>query len=189
MNLQTPLGAPEYDERGGYSRSLLATAARAARAYDGDSEQPAAEPAAPTALAAATEPTAAQPAAPPAAIAAPTAAAFDESGWRAEYAADARLRTEFGAEANYIAFKRAESQGRIRYMRRSNGAPAVTTTPPPATLPATAAQPADPDSGLRSLYRADAKLQQEFRSEANFIAFKKAEAAGRVKICRGRVNS
>jgi hypothetical protein len=66
MNLQTPLGAPEYDERGGgYSRSLLATAARAARAYDGDSEQPAAEPAAPTAPTA-TEPAAAQPAAAPA---------------------------------------------------------------------------------------------------------------------------
>lgn len=59
----------------------------------------------------------------------------------------------------------------------------------PASLPA----PAQPGEGLhgaakwKAEYAADAKLQGEFRSEEGYVAFRKAEAAGRVKVLRQRV--
>lgn len=62
----------------------------------------------------------------------------------------------------------------------------------PANGPASD-KPAAPGAGLegeakwKAQYAADAKLQGEFRSEGNYIAFKKSEAAGLVRIARGKV--
>lgn len=41
-----------------------------------------------------------------------------EDGWRAEYAASSELKSEFATATDYVAFKRAESGGKVKILRR-----------------------------------------------------------------------
>jgi hypothetical protein len=40
-----------------------------------------------------------------------------EAKWKAEFAADAKLRDEFSSEGSYLAYKRGEAAGRVRIVR------------------------------------------------------------------------
>jgi hypothetical protein len=50
----------------------------------------------------------------PLAAVAPAPALAGEARWKAEYAASPALQKEFGGEAGYLAFRRADTSGRIR---------------------------------------------------------------------------
>jgi hypothetical protein len=48
----------------------------------------------------------------------PHAALNGEALWKAEYASSADLQAEFGSEANFLAFKRADARGGIKLMSK-----------------------------------------------------------------------
>lgn len=48
--------------------------------------------------------------------AAATSVAQTPEGWKAEYAASAALQAEFGSEAGYLGFKKAEAGGKVRIL-------------------------------------------------------------------------
>jgi hypothetical protein len=162
-------------------RSMLAAVWAAAHADDETREAQQAQPttAAPTPAMPLT-PTPAQPAKKPG------EGLQGEAKWKAEYGADATLQDEFRSPATYVAFRKAESEGRVRILAPAAARAALT----PVSAQAAQAQPAmdlQGEAKWKAEYAADAALQGEFRSEGAYVAFRKAEAAGKVRILRPQV--
>lgn len=86
------------------------------------------------------------------------------------------LQAEFGGDVkSYIAFKMAESQGRIK------GRSGETKSPVSVSGAAVGDEVA-----LRQEFAESADLQAEYGGDVDaYVAFEKAEAAGRAKVCSG----
>lgn len=50
----------------------------------------------------------------------PLAGLTGEALWKAEFSGSAELQAEFGSEAGYLAFKRAEANGRVRILNKKS---------------------------------------------------------------------
>jgi hypothetical protein len=136
----------------------------------------------------------------PAAHVAQPAPHSTRDAWAAEWDASEILQAEFDERADYVAFKAAEAGGRIRFLgslpNRAQGAahvpPSVATTPPvqaksdavSAPPAAMIAQPVTPSTrdAWAAEWDASEVLQAEFDERADYVAFKAAEAGGRIRL-------
>ena len=101
-----------------------------------------------------------------------------EEQLKQEFSASADLQVEFGGDVkSYVAFKRAESQGRVK------GHLGETKSSVPASG---AGAEAGDEEALKQEFSASADLQAEFGGDVTaYLKFKKVEAAGRAKMCSG----
>jgi len=98
----------------------------------------------------------------------------DEAEWAARYGGDVQLQTEFGNLAAFLAFKRGEQAGRVA--DALSGCHHSVRRPP---------NEGDGEESWRAAYANSSELQVEFGSVGAFVAYKRAERAGQVNICRG----
>jgi hypothetical protein len=110
-----------------------------------------------------------------------------EAGLKKEFAASADLQAEFGNdEAAYVAFKKAESAGRVGIFKKGTSEPGQSED----DLSGGGQQlSADFEAGLKKEFAESADLQSEFGGKVEYyIAYRKAMAAGRVgHIVMGKV--
>lgn len=106
--------------------------------------------------------------------------AIDETKLKIEFEGNSDIQAEFGGDVKaYIAFKLAESEGRIG--GRLGGLKSSVHANPTEIGPG----PGDEESWKQE-FSASADLQREYGNDVtSYLAFKKAEAAGRAKLCSG----
>ena len=103
----------------------------------------------------------------------------DEQKLKAELEASKDLQIEFGGDAvAYVAYMQAAAEGRVRSLSGGMKSSVVPVSGPgPAAVD---------DEALKQEFSASADLQSEFGNDVNsYIAFKKANVAGRTKVCSG----
>lgn len=90
------------------------------------------------------------------------------------WANDPATRAEFAdSESTYLAYRRAEAQGRVRTLgARPAGAAAVVSN-------------ATPKAEAESIWANDASIRAAFLSKEDFLAYHRAAAAGRVRVAGG----
>ena len=104
-------------------------------------------------------------------------AEIDVAALSRAFAASAGLQREFGSAGMYIAFKKAEARGAVRIYGKKSSAP-------PAGRAATAGEDLDAvERRARADFRSLPGLRLEFSRVNQYVAFKRAEAAGKVRIC------
>lgn len=101
---------------------------------------------------------------------------IDETALKVRFAASADLQSEFGGDVKaYIAFKLAESQGRIRGLK--SNVPVHTSSAEPGPGPA-----AVDEAELKKEFSAmSADQQAEFGDVESYISYKIADAKGQVR--------
>ena len=97
-----------------------------------------------------------------------------EGRWAAE---GGELEREFSSKRNFLAYCRAEAQGMVRPVGKSTAVEARTRDLSNYTF--------DKESAFAK-WEADPRLQEEFSSAENYVAYEKAMAAGKVKIFGNR---
>jgi hypothetical protein len=107
------------------------------------------------------------------------------SDWRKEFTESADLKAEFrGDEAAYVAFKKAEAAGRVGIFKKGKSESGQRED----DLSDRGQQlSADFEAGLKKEFAESADLQSEFGGKVeDYIAYKKAETAGRVGHIKGK---
>ena len=95
-----------------------------------------------------------------------------EESWEREFSTSPDLRAEFGGSLEaFLAFRKAEAAGRVRGLKSS--------------VPASGAAAEAVDEEIwKQEFAASEVLKNEFGDVTSYLSFKKAEAAGRAKVCR-----
>lgn len=102
-----------------------------------------------------------------------------EAADRATFAASTALRGEFGDVEVYLAYQGAKRRGCVRIYRRQ-----LTAATPSATSKNGVFGGGDTEESWGTIYKHSRELQAEFGDEEAYMAFKRAEAAGLVRILR-----
>ena len=102
-----------------------------------------------------------------------------EEKLKQEYEMNPDLQAEFGDVTAYLAFKRAESEGRIK------GRPGGVKSSMPVSRAGAGPGGGDVEAWEKE-FSASKDLQREYGNDvAAYVAFKKADVAGRTKVCAG----
>ena len=102
---------------------------------------------------------------------------IDEAELRSKFEGDPNLPAEFGSVEAFLCFVQAQAEGRVRGLKSS-----VVPASPAGTE---AGAGGVDEETLKKEFAESADLRSEFGGVTAFLAFRKAEAAGRVGMCLG----
>ena len=118
----------------------------------------------------------------------PLAGLEGEALYRAEYEQDPELAKTYGSIESYIAYRRADSEGRIRRLKKSKEAKSKASID---AFDKSAHETAGIVGTSEDLYRAEYKqnpnLEKTYGSVEAYVAYKIADAEGRVKIAKKKI--